>query len=98
MSTEPRERRNILEMDQEITRLRRVEKSDRASKDRLRGQLIEAQKRIEALENGLVEWKDDGKQAGRTILRLRASLKSAKAQKCTDMDCPARMTKERRKK
>ncbi len=44
MSTEPLERRSVLDMGREIIRLRRIEKRDRAVKDRLRGQLIEEQK------------------------------------------------------
>ncbi len=71
MSSEPLNKRSVLGMDREITRLRRLEKKYKADNSRLHADVME-------LESGLVEWKDDGKQAGRTILRLRAELAERK--------------------
>ena len=46
MSTEPMERRSVLDMDREICRLRRAEKKYRAENDRLRAKLMAIGNRI----------------------------------------------------
>jgi len=71
MSTEPLNRRNILEMDQEITRLRRAEKGYKADIGKLMAELDEAVRQLAECRAKLCHSNDD-------IIRLQAQLKAAR--------------------
>lgn len=54
MSTEPLERRNVLSMDREICRLRRVEEKYKAENDSLKAKLADTEKKLKSCDNARV--------------------------------------------